>query len=196
MSQKLEFLVIHCSATPECRDVRPEDIIKMHKGPADVSGGVQYKGKTYASREALPKEFLKNADGTETQIKYVKGRGWMSLGYSDMLDLEGKLLNLSPYDEDDEVEHWEITNGVRGRNSISRHIVYIGGMTKDMYKPKDTRTPEQLLAMRNYVFQLLHAHPDIKVCGHNQFAAKACPSFDTAKWLESIGYPEKNIYRK
>lgn len=33
--------------------------------------------------------------------------------------------------EDANVDPWEITNGVAGYNSVSRHIVYAGGVAKD-----------------------------------------------------------------
>src|SRR5688500_3165990 len=56
-----------------------------------------------------------------------KGRGWKQVGYSDMIMLDGSLVNLVPYDEDNEVDKWEITNGVAGINSYSRHVVYVGG---------------------------------------------------------------------
>lgn len=82
---------------------------------------------------------------------------------------------------------WEITNGVKGYNSVSRHVVYAGGMTKDMSKPKDTRTPAQLRAMENYVKDFHKRFPSVRIIGHNEVAAKACPSFGVRKWLKSIG---------
>ena len=62
-----------------------------------------------------------------------------------------------------------------------------GGMTKDMSRPKDTRTPAQLKAMESYVMDFHRRFPRIRIIGHNEVAAKACPSFDVQKWLESIG---------
>jgi len=51
-------------------------------------------------------------------------------------------------------------------------------------------------AMGLYVEDFLRRFPDAKVAGHNQFAQKACPSFDVPKWAKEIGIKEKNIYRK
>lgn len=155
---ELKYLVIHCTATPEGRNVTPADIKNWHLSPPP------------------------------------QGRGWRQVGYSDMITLDGELTNLVPYNEDDNVDKWEITNGVAGINSISRHVVYVGGCDKKM-NPKDTRTPEQLETLTEYVWQTIDNHPDILVAGHNQFAKKACPSFDVPRWLVDIGVPEKNIYR-
>lgn len=123
------------------------------------------------------------------------GRGWKQVGYSDMIHLNGLVENLVPYDEDEFVQPREITNGAEGINAKSRHVVYVGGMDADGKKPMDTRTREQRLALRNYVFNMISHHPDILIAGHNQFANKACPSFDVPLWLSGIGVPEKNIYR-
>lgn len=122
------------------------------------------------------------------------GRGWKQVGYSDMILLDGTLINLVRYDEDDEVDRWEITNGVAGINGASRHVVYVGGCDKQM-KAKDTRTMGQLATMVNYVWKTIENHPDIIVAGHNQFASKDCPSFNVPIWLDSIGVDPKNIYR-
>jgi hypothetical protein len=120
-----------------------------------------------------------------------KGRGWKQVGYSDMILLNGVLINLVPYDDDNEVDPWEITNGVKGINGVSRHVVYVGG------KPaKDTRTKAQEETMRKYVLDKIARYPDILVAGHRQFDPnKACPSFDVPTWLRSIGVEEKNIYK-
>jgi N-acetylmuramoyl-L-alanine amidase len=99
------------------------------------------------------------------------------------------------YNNDDLVDPWEITNGAVGINAISRHFVYVGGMDKANKKPKDTRTAAQLKAMDTYVKNLIAQYPAIRIAGHNQFAPKACPSFDVPTWLRSIGVQEKNIYK-
>lgn len=123
-----------------------------------------------------------------------KGRGWKQVGYSDMILLGGNLINLVPFDDDDEVDAWEITNGAAGINSIARHIVYVGGTDKKG-KAKDTRTADQRLTLEKYVRSMIKKYPKIKVAGHNQFAEKACPSFDVPTWLRSIGVAEENIYK-
>lgn len=149
---KLQYLVIHCTATPEGRDVSAADIRRMHCSP--VSAG---------------------------------GRGWKQPGYTDIIHLDGRVERIVDNNEDNNVDPWEITNGAKGYNSISRHIVYAGGMTKDMKSPKDTRTAAQNEALADYVMRFHLKHPTVRIIGHNEIAAKACPSFDVQKWLREIG---------
>lgn len=150
---KLKYLVIHCTATPEGREVTPADIKQWH----------------------------------------IVERGWSRVGYSDLIQLDGMCINLHPYNEDAYVEGWEVTNGAKGYNGKSRHVVYSGGLTKDLKQAKDTRTVCQKETLEAYVKNVVKLHPNIKVIGHNQIANKACPSFDVPEWLESIGITSKNI---
>lgn len=152
---KLKFLIIHCTATPENREVSPKDIYNWH----------------------------------------INGRGWNQVGYSELIQLDGKLITLVEYNDDDNVDSWEITNGVRGKNAISRSIVYSGGCDKNM-KAKDTRTEAQKKTMEMYIKAHLTIHPNLLVAGHRQFSSKSCPSFDTVEYLRSINVQEKNIYKK
>lgn len=148
---KLKYLVLHCTATPEGREVTSADIQRMHLSP--VSAG---------------------------------GRGWKQVGYTDLIHLDGTVERLVDNNEDDNVDPWEITNGAKGYNSVSRHVVYAGGCDKAM-KPKDTRTAAQLKAMEAYVKDFHRRFPQVRIIGHNEVAAKACPSLDVQKWLKSIG---------
>lgn len=160
MSKKvLKFLVLHCSATPEGREVTEADIRKWHLSPKPT------------------------------------GRGWKQVGYTDLFHLDGTITRLVDNNEDNYVDSWEITNGAVGINSVSRHIVYAGGIDKITKKPKDTRTLEQVKSLEYYIKKFVSEHPNVLVAGHNQFAAKACPSFNVPNWLEVIGIPDKNIYR-
>jgi N-acetyl-anhydromuramyl-L-alanine amidase AmpD len=65
--------------------------------------------------------------------------------------------------------------------------VYSGGLAKDGKTAKDTRTDAQRSAMETYVKEFHERHPGVRIIGHNEIAAKACPSFDVQKWLKSIG---------
>lgn len=102
--------------------------------------------------------------------------------------------------EDANVDPWEVTNGAKGYNSISRHIVYAGGLDKFL-NPKDTRTSAQKKAMAAYVLDFHRRFPDVKIIGHRDLSPdlngngiiepyewmKACPSFEVSEWLKSIG---------
>lgn len=149
---ELKYLVIHCTATPEGREVTAADIRRWHTSP--LSQG---------------------------------GRGWRQVGYTDIIHLDGKVERLVDNNEDTNVDPWEVTNGAKGYNSVSRHIVYSGGMTRDMTKAKDTRTQAQRDAMRDYVIDFHRRFPGVRIVGHNELAAKECPGFNVQKWLRQIG---------
>ena len=149
---QLKYLVIHCTATPEGREVTSDEIHHWHTDP--VSAG---------------------------------GRGWKQVGYTDMIHLDGRLERLVDNNEDENVDPWEMTNGAAGYNWVSRHLVYVGGTASDGTTPKDTRTPEQLAALETYVESFHERFPKVKIVGHNELAAKACPSFDVQVWLKGIG---------
>lgn len=152
MRKPLQYLVIHCTATPQGREVSAQAIRDYHTRPV--------------------------AEG---------GRGWKQVGYTDMIHLDGRIERLVDNNEDAWVDEWEITNGAKGINSVSRHVVYVGGLASDAKTPKDTRTAAQRKALEAYVKAFHSKHPKVKIIGHNQVAAKACPCFDVPKWLKEIG---------
>lgn len=116
------------------------------------------------------------------------GRGWKQVGYTDLFHLDGSVERLVRNNEDDNVDSREITNGAAGFNSVSRHVVYAGGLAADGKTPQDTRTAAQKEALRKYVLDFHERHPQVMIVGHHQLnKAKACPSFDVPAWLESIG---------
>jgi N-acetylmuramoyl-L-alanine amidase len=127
------------------------------------------------------------------------GRGWKHPGYADVIYLDGQLINIVPYDENNIVDPWEVTNGAPGLNGNSRHVVYVGGMDKENKHPKDTRTLAQRITLEGYVRKIIRLHPSIQILGHNQAPGangRACPSFDVPEWLRSFGVAEENIYKE
>lgn len=116
------------------------------------------------------------------------GRGWKQVGYTDLFHLDGKVERLVNNNEDMNVDPWEITNGAAGFNSVSRHIVYAGGVDAKTKKPADTRTEAQKEALKNYVLEFHRRFPAVRIVGHRELnAGKECPSFDVPSWLRSIG---------
>lgn len=148
----LKYLVIHCTATPEGREVSSDDIRHWHTAPMKEGG-----------------------------------HGWKQVGYTDLFHLNGGVERMVENNEDAHVDLWEVTNGAAGYNSVSRHIVYVGGVDRDGKTPKDTRTPWQRKSLERYVKDFHRRFPSVRIVGHNELAAKACPSFDVQKWLKEIG---------
>lgn len=67
---------------------------------------------------------------------------------------------------------------VEGHNTGTLGVVYVGGVDA-AGKPLDSRTPEQTRALQELVAALIAKYPGVvRVSGHNEYAAKACPSFD------------------
>jgi N-acetylmuramoyl-L-alanine amidase len=127
------------------------------------------------------------------------GRGWSRVGYSDMILLNGSRHKFVEHNGDKWIDSNEITNGVKGINSISRHVVYVGGLepkgSPKGKKAKNTLNNAQKQTLIGIIHEVLAYQPDVIIGGHNQFDNKACPSFWVPKFLESIGVPEKNIYK-
>lgn len=115
------------------------------------------------------------------------------VGYTDLVHLDGRIERLVDNNEDANVDTWEITNGAAGINSISRHIVYVGGVAADGKTAKDTRTAAQRTALERYVKDFHARHPSVRIIGHNEVAHKACPSFDVQVWLREIGLNNPSI---
>ena len=116
------------------------------------------------------------------------GRGWKQVGYTDMIHLDGTVERLVDNNEDANVDPWEVTNGAKGYNSVSRHVVYVGGVdANDVRESRDTRTAAQKESLKRYVLDFHRRHPKVVILGHNQVAPKACPGFDVPSWLKEIG---------
>ena len=115
------------------------------------------------------------------------GRGWRQVGYADVIHLNGGVENLVPYDEDQTVDPWEVTNGAAGYNSTSRHVVYVGGLDSTG-KPCCTLTADQKKALEKYVRAFHRQHPQAEIVGHRDLpgVAKECPCFDVKRWLREI----------
>ncbi len=130
--RKIDKIIIHCSATPEGRDVKMETIKSWH----------------------------------------VKGNGWSDIGYHFVIELDGTLKEGRPL-------HRSGAH-TKGHNAESIGICYVGGIDKDK-NAKDTRTQAQRDTLNKIVDGLLEDYPEATIHGHNEFAAKACPSFDVQK---------------
>jgi hypothetical protein len=142
-------------------------------------------------------------DYSEKQIRgWFTARGWNNPGYRMITHLDGSVTQLQPWNSNDEMESWEITNGARSWNRDTIHLCYIGGVeakqVQGRWVPKDTRTSEQMAALEVQVKFFIQLYPDILVIGHNQVTnLKACPSFYVPTWCrEVLKLDEKNIFEK
>ena len=103
---------------------------------------------------------------------HVKGRGWSDIGYHYVIELDGTIKDGRPLER--------IGAHTKGHNATSIGICYVGGMDKDK-NAKDTRTELQQVAMLNLLDSLQDRFKKATIHGHNEFSAKACPSFDVQK---------------
>ena len=110
--------------------------------------------------------------------KWHKARGWKGIGYHYVIDLDGKVEKGRPVEQ--------IGAHCTNHNKYSIGICYIGGLAKDGKTPKDTRTKEQKEALWGLLRELLCKYPKATIHGHNEFAAKACPSFNVQKEYKDI----------
>jgi N-acetylmuramoyl-L-alanine amidase len=115
-------------------------------------------------------------EGMDVDVKKVtewhKKRGFSTIGYHYLVKLDGTI-------EEGRSVH-DMGAHVRGHNADSIGVVYVGGCDEDM-NPKDTRTDLQEFVLTNLLASLMEMYPNATLHGHNEFAAKACPSFDVQK---------------
>ena len=98
-------------------------------------------------------------------------RGFNTIGYHYLIHIDGRIEQGRPIEK--QGAHCS------GQNRGSIGICYVGGMTKDMKKAKDTRTPKQKDSLILLMIQLMYKYnKDMTIHGHNEFANKACPSFN------------------
>nr|DAE47070.1 MAG TPA: endodeoxyribonuclease I [Caudoviricetes sp.] len=99
-----------------------------------------------------------------------KQRGFATIGYHFVIYLDGTIHEGRPIEMQG--------SHTLGQNAHSIGICYIGGVAKDGRTPKDTRTPAQKKALIELVAELKEKYPEATIHGHNEFANKACPSFN------------------
>lgn len=116
-------------------------------------------------------------EGRSETVKEVdawhRQRGFSKIGYHYLIGLNG--------------ERWQGRNieepgaHCEGQNTNSIGICYVGGLAADGKTPKDTRTVMQKTALRTLIEEIKASYPGVTIHGHNEFANKACPSFDVKK---------------
>ena len=122
---------------------------------------------------------MEGANIKTTTIKdwHVKGNKWKDIGYHYVVELDGKI----GIGRDEKVTGAH----TKGKNRNSIGVCYVGGLDADK-KPKDTLRGVQLGSMEQLLMELLTRYPEASIHGHNEFANKACPSFDVQEKFKHL----------
>ncbi len=113
-------------------------------------------------------------------------RGFRSAGYHYYVRQNGMTIPLRPL--------WQSGAHCKGYNHCSIGVCYEGGLAPDA-SPKDTRTVEQIVALRRLLRRLKRLYPKAEIVGHRDLSPdlngdgiiqkyewiKACPCFDARK---------------
>jgi N-acetylmuramoyl-L-alanine amidase len=110
--------------------------------------------------------------------RWHKNQGWSDIGYHYVVLLDGSIRKGRPVEN--------IGAHTKGHNKGSIGVVYVGGIDKMTLKPKDTRTDNQKEALHNFIMEQMLRYENATLHGHNEFAPKACPSFDVQKEYKDI----------
>ena len=114
-------------------------------------------------------------EGREHDVADIKRwhlkRGFNDIGYHYLIHIDGTIEEGRPINK--QGAHCS------GQNRGSIGICYVGGMSKDMKKAKDTRTQAQKDSLIKLMHELIYKYnKDMTIHGHNEYANKACPSFN------------------
>ena len=105
----------------------------------------------------------------ETMRQWHLKRGWKDIGYHYVIYIDGSVHEGRPIEQ--------VGAHTSGQNVGSIGICYVGGVEKDGKTPKDTLNELQETAMVNLIKALREEYGKLSLHGHNEYAAKACPSF-------------------
>jgi len=109
---------------------------------------------------------------------HVEGRGWSDIGYHFYIDINAKIWKGRDIQK--------IGAHCSGNNRSSIGICYCGGVEADGKTPKDTRTESQKESLLSVLKTLKAMFPDSTIYSHNEFANKACPSFDATNEYKDL----------
>ena len=74
---------------------------------------------------------------------------------------------------------------VKGYNHRSVGICMVGGKARAGGGTEDNFTVEQYVTLRRTLANWIRVYPHASVVGHNDLAARGCPSFDVGKWMNT-----------
>ena len=112
--------------------------------------------------------------GTEEIRKWHLERGFSDIGYHDVIRRDGSV---------EEGRPMELAGAhCQGQNAHSIGICLVGGID-EKGKPENNFTEAQFKSLRRLLQMYKTQHKKATIHGHNEFANKACPSFDVQDWL-------------
>jgi N-acetylmuramoyl-L-alanine amidase len=119
---------------------------------------------------------------------FAEELGWSKPGYNEIVELDGNRFISVPYDLDGYTTWDEVSYGVKGKNSFSINVAYVGGVDANLV-PKDTRTEAQKRSMDQIAYEVSCALNDIMIKGHrdHEGVKKACPSFQVSSEYGHLG---------
>ena len=129
------------------------------------------------------------AGSQKTTLKQLenefKAKGWKSPGYHYVVFPDGKIEQM--------LDESKVSNGVRGFNSTSINVSYVGGVDSKL-KPIDNRTEAQKASLIKILTELKSRYPEAKIMGHRDVWGKDpkkwqkwCPCFDAEAEYAEIG---------
>lgn len=117
-------------------------------------------------------------------------KGWKNPGYHYVVASDGKITQL--------LDEEKISNGVKGFNSVTVNVAYIGGIADG--KAADNRTDAQKKSLRQLLANLKRKYPEAVIQGHRDFSPdangngkvdaweriKECPCFDAKEEYKDL----------
>lgn len=113
--------------------------------------------------------------GAKEIDNWHRAKGYFGIGYHYVIRRNGEVELGRPLDK--------AGAHAKGHNETSIGVCLVGGID-DRGNPENNFTPEQWAELAKLVTDLQGRFGALKVIGHNEVAAKACPSFNVQKWLE------------
>jgi N-acetyl-anhydromuramyl-L-alanine amidase AmpD len=130
-----------------------------------------------ATRPSWMADKPSSAKVAEIKRWHVQERKWANIGYHYVIDRDGTIV--PGRKENDAGSH------VKGHNTGSIGICLIGGHGSNENDPFEKNyTPEQDASLRDLISSIKKRANIKRIRGHNDVAAKACPGFSVARWLE------------
>ncbi|TGV03635.1 N-acetylmuramoyl-L-alanine amidase [Flavivirga rizhaonensis] len=146
--------------------------------------------KVFGKEEIIKKHTSSIRDG---------GFGWNRPGFDYLVLHDGTLQTILNEVSPTSVDLWGISEGKGGIIGTSKHIAYVGGRTLKETWSKDSRTEHQISTLEAVVKFYILRFPNIIVLGMDEIESKSMeenPGFNVAEWLEKMGVPEQNIFKK